>query len=286
MDQGKSVTNGPHQGAWVNTQTGEDWFLHFQDKDAYGRVVHLQPLHWKDNWPVIGADLDGDGKGEPVSVYKKPNVGQVYPVTTPAESDEFNSLTLGAQWQWMANPKTEWMFLNAQAGTLRLYSAKVPADGKNLWAAPNVLLQKFPAQEFEVTTKMAYTPNVKLTTEKAGLTIMGMSYASLSVKRQDGALYLVFANCAGADKGKPETEETITKLTEPLVWLRVTVSRGGKCQFSYSKDDVTYTNAGAVFTAEPGRWKGAKVGLFCVRNEQVNDSGYADFDWFRITAIK
>jgi beta-xylosidase len=43
MDQGKTLVNGPHQGALVDTQTGESWFLHFQDKGAYGRVVHLHP---------------------------------------------------------------------------------------------------------------------------------------------------------------------------------------------------------------------------------------------------
>ena len=79
MDQGTTSINGPHQGAWVTTQTGEDWFLHFQDKEAYGRVVHLQPMKWINDWPVIGVDKDGDGKGEPVLNYKKPNVGKQYP---------------------------------------------------------------------------------------------------------------------------------------------------------------------------------------------------------------
>ncbi|HPH47090.1 MAG TPA: glycoside hydrolase 43 family protein, partial [Chryseolinea sp.] len=59
MDQGKSSINGPHQGAWVDTSTGEDWFIHFQDKEAYGRVVHLQPMKWVNDWPVIGVDKDG-----------------------------------------------------------------------------------------------------------------------------------------------------------------------------------------------------------------------------------
>jgi beta-xylosidase len=86
MDQGASPTNGPHQGAWVTTQTGEDWFLHFQDKDAYGRILHLQPMKWIKDWPVIGADKDGDGKGEPVVRYRKPNVGKTYPIQTPDET--------------------------------------------------------------------------------------------------------------------------------------------------------------------------------------------------------
>jgi beta-xylosidase len=51
MDQGSTPINGPHQGAWVETKPmpgkpGEDWFLHFQDKGPYGRVVHLQPMRW------------------------------------------------------------------------------------------------------------------------------------------------------------------------------------------------------------------------------------------------
>jgi beta-xylosidase len=60
MAQGKNKkVNGPHQGAWVDTQNGEDWFLHFQDKHAYGRVVHLQPAKWVNDWLVIGDDKDG-----------------------------------------------------------------------------------------------------------------------------------------------------------------------------------------------------------------------------------
>src|SRR5947209_3838977 len=70
MEQGKSDINGPHQGAWVETESGQSWFLHFQDKRAYGRVVHLQPMKWVDDWPVIGADPDGNGKGEPLASFR------------------------------------------------------------------------------------------------------------------------------------------------------------------------------------------------------------------------
>ena len=92
MDQGKTAINGPHQGAWVDTPDGkEDWFLHFQDQGPYGRVVHLQPMAWKNDWPVIGADPDGDGKGEPVLTFRKPRVpGAAQPLATPATSDEFS----------------------------------------------------------------------------------------------------------------------------------------------------------------------------------------------------
>lgn len=285
MDQGSSPTNGPHQGAWVNTPSGEDWFLHFQDKEAYGRVVHLQPMKWVGDWPVIGVDKDGDGKGEPVLRYKKPAVGKMYPIATPAESDEFNSAGLGLQWQWMANPKATWCMMNPANGSLRLFSDKLPDSAKNLWDAPNVLLQKFPAEEFMVTTKLTFTPNPKLEGEKAGLTIMGLSYAAIFIRSSKEGNEVVYAVAKDAAKGKRETEKRLGKAPAFTLYFRVKVTAGGKCRFSYSADGNTFTDAGEEFTAEPGRWKGAKVGLFCVRDSQTNDAGYADVDWFRVEPV-
>lgn len=285
MDQGTTSVNGPHQGAWVTTQTGEDWFLHFQDKEAYGRVVHLQPMKWVNDWPVIGTDKDGDGKGEPVLRYKKPNVGKSFPIQTPADSDEFDNIKLGLQWQWMANPKSTWAFSNSSKGSLRLFSDKLPDSARNLWQAPNVLLQKFPAEEFMVTTKINFSPNPKLEGEKAGLAVMGLSYANLAFKSKKEGVYLVYGVCKEAQEGKPETEKELIKINSSMAYLRVKISRGARCQFSYSLDGKNYTDAGEEFQAEVGRWIGAKVGLFCTRTSQTNDAGYADVDWFRIALI-
>ncbi len=285
MDQGHTTTNGPHQGGWVTTQTGEDWFIHFQDKGPYGRVTHLEPMQWVGNWPVIGTDPNHTGKGEPVLVYKKPNVGKVYPIETPAESDEFNDIQLGRQWQWMANPKSTW-YTTTNMGYLRLFSYMPPDSVKNLWETPNVLLQKTPADEFMVTTKMTFKPNPKLENEKAGLVVMGFSYAGLALKSKKDGIYLVYTDCKDAVKGKAEKEEMLTKFANPTVYLRVKVTAGTKCRFSYSADGQSFTDAGAEFQAEVGRWIGAKVGIFCTRTTQINDSGFADFDWFRVEPVK
>ena len=286
MDQGSSPVNGPHQGAWVTTASGEDWFLHFQDRGAYGRVLHLQPMKWVKDWPVIGLDKDGDGKGEPVMRYKKPATGAAQPIATPQESDEFSSPDMGLQWQWQANPQATWSMLDPAAGTLCLFSAKVPDTAKNLWDVPNVLLQKFPADVFMATTKLKLVPNPKLEEEKAGLVIMGMSYGYIAVESHSGALHLIYASCEKADKGNSEKETELASLSSGEVYLRVTVSAGAKYQFSYSLDGKKYTETGATLTAEPGRWIGAKVGLFCTRREQTNDSGHAEVDWFRIEPPK
>ena len=285
MEQGNTPINGPHQGAWVTTQTGEDWFLHFQDKGAYGRVVHLQPMKWINNWPVIGADKNGDGKGEPVLNFKKPNVGKTYPIQTPAESDEFDDQTLGKQWQWMANPRAYWSFMLPSKGVLRLYSVRLPDSALNLWSAPNILLQKFPAEEFMVTAKMSFKPNERLENEQAGLTIIGYSYAGLSLKSKKEGIYLMHTVCKDAQSGKKETETEITRMNVSDVFLRVKVTKGASCLFSYSLDGKNFINAGEAFQAEVGRWIGARVGLFCIRNTQTNDSGFADFDFFRVEPL-
>ena len=176
LDQGRTAINGPHQGAWVDTPAGENWFLHFQDRGAYGRVVHLEPMIWRDDdWPVIGDDPDHTGKGEPALVHAKPDVGRVYPITAPQTSDEFDGQTLGLQWQWNANPRADWVSLSARPGFLRLASVPAPKtrnDGtpatKNLYDAPNFLLQKFPAPEFTVTTKLEFVSRRRRRIRRAG----------------------------------------------------------------------------------------------------------------------
>jgi beta-xylosidase len=281
MDQGNTPINGPHQGAWVTMPSGEDWFLHFQDKGAYGRVVHLQPLQWRDNWPVIGVDKDGDGKGEPVLTYKKPAIAKPVAITAPAESDEFSTKTLGLQWQWHANPKPVWKMTAGNLGFLRLYAAKMPDSARNYWQAPNLLLQKFPAEKFTVTTKLKFRP--RLVGDRVGLIVMGASYAYLSLTRtQDSTLKLEYRLCMQADKGNTETVSTQLPFTGKEIYLRVAVEEGGSCRFSYSEDGQHYNDMKETFTAVPGRWIGAKVGLFCTATQQTNDAGSADIDWFRI----
>ncbi|MBQ5477845.1 MAG: family 43 glycosylhydrolase, partial [Bacteroidaceae bacterium] len=119
MKQGKSPINGPHQGAWVDTPTGEDWFFHFTDVGAYGRLLCLEPMKWVNDWPVIGMAKKGAEWGEPVTQYKKPNVGKTYPICTPVESDEFDGMVLGPQWQWQANYNEKWAYFAGDKGFVR-----------------------------------------------------------------------------------------------------------------------------------------------------------------------
>lgn len=285
MDQGSTTVNGPHQGAWVDTQTGQDWFLHFQDKNAYGRVVHLQPMKWRNDWPIIGVEKNKSGKGEPVMVYQKPNVGKIYPIVSPAESDEFNSPLLGKQWQWQANPDGTWL-MPGNNGHLRLYTKKVPDDTKNLLDVPNILTQKFPADRFMVTVKLKLTGNDKIENEKTGLAVIGQDYSHLFIKNTSKGQSLVLGVCKkGLTGGKDSEKELVEVKKGAYVFLRVTVVEGAKCSWSYSLDGQSFVDVGEEFVAKPGKWIGATLGLYAIRDTQINDAGYADIDWFRVDVV-
>ena len=278
LEQGKTAINGPHQGAWVQTQTGEDWFFHFQDKGAYGRIVHLQPMKWINDWPVIGMDKDKDGTGEPVTVYKKPNVGKTYPIMTPPDSDEFNTPKLGLQWQWHANPQVYWG-MPTSMGYFNLFCHPMPEKAVNLFDVPNILAQKFPANEFTATAKITF--NARFDGESVSLVIMGLDYSHLKVKQQNGELFISQVTCKNADKKGVETESKAVKLGSKSFYLQVQVKEGGICSFSCSLDGKKFQSIGEDFKSREGKWIGAKVGFTALREGKINDAGSVAIDWFR-----
>lgn len=294
LAQGKTKINGPHQGAWVHTKFGEDWFLHFQDKEAYGRVVHLQPVTWKDNWPVMGIDKDGDYCGEPVTTYRKPKTSGKVQVVNPAESDEFSDTRLGLQWQWHAN-YNETFGMPTAFGSYRVYTHKVSEKFQNLWEVPNLLLQKTPADKFTATTKIRFTS--KDQNQTGGLLMMGLDYSGLVVKRVGNDFQLLQISCKSADKGKPQTEQLIATLkptavdqidyqpgTHIDIYMRMSVN-DGKMRFSYSLDGKKYTKCGTEFTMREGKWIGAKIGFVAYELGQKTNRGWIDADWFRVTKM-
>jgi beta-xylosidase len=283
MDQGKTAVNGPHQGAWVDTKNGENWFLHFQDKDAYGRVVHLQPLQWKNDWPVIGIDKKGDGQNEPVTVFKKPAIGKDYPLAAPAESDEFNHSKMGLQWQWHANPTEGWAFPTS-SGFLRMFSVKKEDSISSGWHLPNFLGQKFPAETFSATIKLQFQPRHQQ--ERFAFAVHGTDYAFISLVNKNDGVYLTYNQCKEADKGNAESEEIIAKVAATILYLRITVNANAVCHFWYSEDGNEYKKISTSFVAKPGRWVGARFGMFCTRLNTTNDAGYADIDWCRIEKVQ
>ena len=284
MRQGDTPVNGPHQGAWVDTVTGEDWFLHFQDVYAAGRIIHLQPMSWKEDWPIIGIAKDGNDYGEPVLTYRKPNVGEAAKeaeICEPDASDDFSKNTLGLQWQWNANPKEDWYKLTSEG--LCLNAVKQEEKIKH-GDYPNLLLQKWPAPEFICDTILSLA-GLKAN-EEAGVISMGVKYALLSFARnEEGVVEASFIN--GEQKyGKilvESTEETSTSLgtlafadDSETITVRMSVQRVGtqdlsekeknfpleEVVFEYSTNGTDYKKAGS-YMAAAGRWVGVKSGVYC-----------------------
>ena len=284
MRQGDTSVNGPHQGAWVDTVTGEDWFLHFQDVYAAGRIIHLQPMSWKEDWPIIGIAKDGNDYGEPVLTYRKPNVGEAAKeaeICEPDASDDFSKKTLGLQWQWNANPKEDWYKLTSEG--LCLNAVKQEEKIKH-GDYPNLLLQKWPAPEFICDTTLSLS-GLKAN-EEAGVISMGVKYALLSFARnEEGVVEASFIN--GEQKyGKilvESTEETSTSLgtlafadDSETITVRMSVQRVGtqdlsekeknfpleEVVFEYSTNGTDYKKAGS-YMAAAGRWVGVKSGVYC-----------------------
>lgn len=291
MAQGKTDINGPHQGGWVDTPAGESWFLHFQDKGAYGRVLHLNPMKWVNDWPVIGVDKDGDGCGDPVSRYRKPKTGKTYPIETPVESDEFDTRKLGLQWEWHANYQDVFGF-TTNMGYVRIYGHELSPHFKNFWEVPNLLMQKFPAEEFTATAKLKVS--AKDDGQLSGLIIMGWDYSWIGVEKQGEKFLLKQAVCKDAEQGNLEQVSTLAVLEpsrkfeaglfpnyEREIYIRVRVSKEAYCRFSYSLDGKKFTEAGTLFKARQGKWIGAKVGMFSV-TPHGKERGWVDVDWFRV----
>lgn len=320
LAMGDTGINGPHQGGWVHTAQGEDWFLHFQDKEAYGRVVWLEPVKWVDNWPVMGEPLKPSKQnkmynpnlpdldkycGQPVKTYRKPNVGKTYPVCNPVEDDEFSTTQLGKQWQWNAN-YDQTFGMPTPNGYFRLFCHRQSEGFKNLWEAGNLLLQKTPADNFTATAKVRVT--AKDEGQYGGLISFGMDYSSIVLRRVGNEFKLQQISCKSADKDKAEkiTDIATFKPTatdkvsyQPSIhcdmYLRLhveyiggTTSEGdnkheAKVTFFYSQDGKKFKPCGEPLTMRQGKWVGSKIGFCAAEPAGKKVRGWLDIDWFRIT---
>jgi beta-xylosidase len=270
LAQGATPINGPHQGALVDTANGEWWFIHFQDLGIYGRVVHLQPVHWQDGWPMMGTK-GANGIGEPVLHHRKPKLPAAAKIEGPPTNDEFTSSMLGLQWQWHANHRDDWYSLTARTGWLRLFPQ--PEAKSGLEKTPSLLLQKLPARSFVVETLVEL--HGIAAGDEAGLAIVGCECAALAIMRTDAGYEVVYRKCG--------RRIPLQNVSASAVRLIVKVSDGGECTFAFATADGDFKTAPEKFQAQPGVWIGAKVGIYASRTADSN--GYADFDYFRFGRV-
>lgn len=265
LAQRDTPINGPHQGALFDTPDGEWWFTHFQDADMFGRIVHLQPVRWEDDWPLIGIDQDSAGLGKPVLRHRKPT-GPVRPIAIPQSSDDFSTPTLGLQWQWHANHRENWHSLSRRPGSLFLNAIRASTAFAEV---PNLLLQKFPATDFAVETTV--TLDGAEESVDAGLIVMGQTHAAISITHRAGKpIARLLVN---------DVESAAVVLPSASCRLRVEVKPTGLCQFSLRLvEGSSFMPIGTPFQSTPGKWIGAKIGVWCrsVGESLMSEGAYVD----------
>lgn len=267
-DTTRGVTFGIHQGALIQTQTGEWWTMLFVDSGPFGRFPSLQPVTWVDGWPMVGIN----GKG--VITHRKPNVGKTYPIKNLPTSDEFNNRKLGMQWGWNHNPdSTNWSF--TKKGYLRLTTGRVV---DSFLKAPNTLTQR-PFAKYDQAIPTTGTTKIEVGNMKdgdiAGLAIMQDPYAYVAVKQAGNSKYIVMVN-----NGK--TIDSVAVKTS-VVYLRTNASnQTRKANFEYSLDNKSFIRLGNELTMRFNLklFTGNKFSLFNYATKKTG--GYVDFDWFRV----
>ena len=301
LKQGSSPVNGPHQGAWVDTPNGENWFLHFQSRGLYGRITHLQPMVWQeDGWPFIGraeehpvdpalvpcgedcaeasARANAVECGIPVLAWRKPE-GPACERTSEQGSDSFAGQSLGLQWQFMGN--WDKSFYEVGGGRLRL-RALAPRAGGHLWGCPHTLTQKIACPAFAAQVRMDAAGLA--VGERAGVAMVGGQYACMALERRDDGLHLCYILSEGKEhreiiaQDQPYNGEAIT--------LRMTLtpvdSHSASTVFSFSADGGEFAAFGEPYMPARHTWVGARLALFAMGRGE----GHADFGPFTVTPLE
>jgi beta-xylosidase len=280
MERASDSDRSACQGSLIEAPDGRWWFMHQLVQNGppvfHGRPQCLQPVTWKDGWPIIGKDIDGDGIGEPIWTHPKPIPSEhASPLQT---SDEFDGHPIGPQWNWNHEPRRERYSLSARPGYLRLIASKPVTKNRGrlkgaFWGASNTLSQRhLGVTQTVATTKLDLSGMTWGT--RAGFCHHSGQYALFGVLKQEDGTTQLFFN----DNGKLESGPAITG-TE--LYLR-SATDGDQANFTWSIDGESWNTTPWNYTLNFGNWRGNRPGLFCWNNrtDKASESGWVDFDWF------
>lgn len=239
--------DGIHQGGWV-----ADKFIAFQERGAYGRILHLLDVEWKQGWPMM--------KASPLDIKFR------------AKEESCPGALL---YQWHANYQDHFGFVTNDG--VRVYGYPVAADFHNLWEVPNLYLRKFEGETFTDTLRMTVTATAP--GQQSGFVVMGRDYCRLSLELQGDTFILKHITCKDADQGGNEVSETIGSVKahaynagaktnyECHLSVRIHCDKGALCHLAYSTDDLHFIPIATPFQAREGKWIGAKYGLFSITRD-------------------
>jgi beta-xylosidase len=281
------------QGSLVPVK-GDDWaFVHheYDMNSVYGRRVYLQPAGWRDDWPWIGVDPDGDGVGEPVGLsqpFQKPDLPQ-QTASAPQTSDDFNTSEIAGPWMWNHHSEDHLVTITARPGWLRLTARPLNTTGgtsqyprkevkfheDHLLFAYNTLVQRICGKASTITTRL--DASGMRDGQRAGLCTLSGDYTWIGIMRDQGIKKLAFVK---GDAGNgPSQPEFGPELNQSPVWLRLEYQQA-KGSFSYSLDGRSFTPLGPGDHPYQSTWyEGTKVGLFSYCRSDSPGGGHADFDF-------
>jgi beta-xylosidase len=252
----KQVTpaGSPHQGGIVELDNGESWFIGFKTAGSLGRIDYLEPVKWQDDgWPIFGDN------GNPVTQWKKPDVGKSFPIQRPQTSDEFTDGKLSPIWQWNHNPVDTAWSLTERPGWLRLHGLPAP----DLANARNTLTEKIWDDAGTIDTKIDISHLSD--GQQAGFTfISGNTFGWVGAIEEKGIRNIT----SSAGKGP------VVQSAE--IWLRGTYERD-RSKLWYSLDGQNYVDTHSAYQLKYVDWKGGRFGVYFFGG--TDQAGYADVDY-------
>lgn len=271
LTEGSTAINGPHQGGYVETPDGQGWFIHFQERKAHGRIVHLEPVRWQNGWPLIGEAIGGTTMGEPVRYGPMPDDARSSAALRPQTSDDFSGERLGPQWEWNHNPDNMHWSLNARSGFLRL----IPMQAEDLLTARNTLTEMMQDDSFQFTVRIDLSgiePGVH-----TGLAMFEQDASGLEIAQEGQRRRLSYFHL-------PDRVPGPLVPAAAVVQLRVVV-HDAMANYSYSVDDGrSFQPLGAPTAIHASWWKGPRPALFAYTTA-ATEPGFVDFDWVRYEAL-
>ena len=289
LKEGHSGINGPHQGSWVHTSCDEDWFIHFQERGIFGRIIHLEPMIWKDDWPLMGTSVKTmKSPGEPVLKYKSPKVKHR---SLPALDISRNTRAFekaNLHWQWSGNHgeyfATQVGAVNTDIESFKLNILNVAAYSHDvypvLWNSSNVLTQKICYESFYFIAELDSTTLPKGC--RTGVIHQGEDYATVAVERTDRGIELIYIKSVNNElTDVRRSEKEVDRVVLPDIGDRGIRFRMDFMPFSIYSGAIQFTvTVGTIikkfkwkseyYSTENAHWVGGRYGLYAIGNVDGN----------------
>ena len=270
-------SKGGHQGAIVDMPDGSDYGFVMKDSGTIGRMTYISPVFWTNDWPVFGTT---NAPGRVPTTAPVPIAGApAYQIPT---SDDFNSPTLGLQWQFNHNPDNTRWSLTDRPGCLRLH----PTAATNFWYARNTLIQKGQGPWSGAAVK--FDLSHLLSGDICGLGALSKSNGTIAVACNSPGNYTLSQNVIVSTDSTKNNLINTTVATAPYTNTTLFLRLGmdfiqNKGTVFYGADGINWTQLGGQFNLGwdwlTGTFQGQQFAMFCYNRQP--GTGYLDVDWFR-----